>query len=237
MTFQKYLEDINVKQYIKKEIKITELNNYVRKCYGELRGDFEDIDIKKLYKYKVPQISKDGTCIINDKNLTTFNLAERLGLKFDVSKLKKHPVTQSLWRLFSILSDLHTDTLPDWIGVYKKHTHNKTGQEVLLKLSYFGNPSRAEFPLTEEFAKISNNSFVGINGQAVLINNLENFEGPYYECDNNVQSEFCCPILNREGEIIGIIDTESFQKDFFNQEKILQISKVCFDLGITGFGV
>lgn len=104
------------------------------------------------------------------------------------------------------------------------------GSDILLKLAYWGSISRSEFPLTKEFASHSNNSTVGITGKAVIVESVSDYTGPYYECDAQVESEFCCPILGRDRQVMGIIDAESFEKNFFTQEKIIQIAKVCMDL-------
>ena len=114
------------------------------------------------------------------------------------------------------------------MGIYKK-LNTKSGP-ALVKLAYRGSPSRAEFPLTKKFAEHSNNSTVGLSGKAVLVDNVEKYieEGkPYYECDNKVQSELCVPIFSEKRKIIGIIDLESFQKNFFENKKIIQTALAC----------
>ncbi|MDC2890843.1 hypothetical protein [Psychrosphaera algicola] len=66
-------------------------------------------------------------------------------------------------------------------------------------MAYFGEPSRAEFPLTPEFATISNNSFVGLYGEKRTINDVQKYVadgGEYYTCDPKVKSELCWPILS-----------------------------------------
>ena len=49
---------------------------------------------------------------------------------------------------------------------------NAAGIPVLVKLAYVGRPSRAEFPLTKEFAEKSTNSTVGLTGRATVIASL-----------------------------------------------------------------
>jgi putative methionine-R-sulfoxide reductase with GAF domain len=136
-----------------------------------------------------------------------------------------------LWRLNQVVTKLRQETDVDWLGIYKK-VRKKHGDEVLWKLAYYDEPSRAEFPLTKEFAVHSNNSTVGLTGQAILIQDLAEYKGPYYKCDGRVKSEFCCPIIDLKGEIVGIIDAESFRENFFDDMKLLQITKVCSDLGV-----
>jgi putative methionine-R-sulfoxide reductase with GAF domain len=95
-------------------------------------------------------------------------------------------------------------------------------------MSYFGKPSRAEFPLTEAFSQLSNNVYVGLNGEKRTINNVEQYRqsgGEYYTCDPKVKSELCWPIISNKNntssttktEILGIIDAECFENDRFDE--------------------
>ena len=75
---------------------------------------------------------------------------------------------------------------------------------MLVKLSYFGAPSRAEFPLTDEFAAISNNSTVGLSGKARIINDVPAYltkGGEYYTCDPKVLAEACIPLFDAQGQV------------------------------------
>ncbi len=92
-----------------------------------------------------------------------------------------------------------------------------------MKLSYFGAPSRAEFPLTAEFAAISNNVTVGLSGKARIINDVPAYlatGGEYYTCDPKVLAEACIPLFDGSGQVTGIIDSEAFAKDFFNGREL-----------------
>jgi putative methionine-R-sulfoxide reductase with GAF domain len=51
------------------------------------------------------------------------------------------------------------------------------------------------------------------------------------ECSNKVLSEFCVPILDSAGEVVGIIDAESWSKNFFVPEQQYTIAQVAFQLG------
>lgn len=57
---------------------------------------------------------------------------------------------------------------------------DRCDRDVLVKEAYIGEMSRAIFPLTPEFQKISSNSTVGATGKAKVIADVESFEGPYY---------------------------------------------------------
>ncbi len=88
----------------------------------------------------------------------------------------------------------------------------------LVKLAYRGTPSRAEFPLTEEFASHSNNSRVGLSGHARIIQDVAAYValgGEYYTCDPTVQAEACVPVLDCYN-VVGIIDLETQTKQHFS---------------------
>ncbi|OZB35342.1 MAG: histidine kinase [Alishewanella sp. 34-51-39] len=102
-----------------------------------------------------------------------------------------------------------------------------------VKLSYFGAPSRAEFPLTAEFAAISNNSTVGLSGKARVINSVASYlqqGGEYYTCDPKVQAEACLPLYAQSGRILGIVDAEDFQPEVFNPQALALLVAVCLTI-------
>ena len=201
-----------------------DLNKFVDEALHlqqKLNGD----EVGKLYKYNVPKLAPDGSCSIGEE------LEDK---PYDVSQIYEINSKNSvwLWRLNALVSILHAKTAVDWLGIYKK-VRKENGNEVLLKLAYCGAPSRAEFPLTKEFASRSNNSTAGLTGRAILIQDLAQYTGSYYKCDSRVKSEFCCPIGDKRGSVLGIIDAESFTQNFFTPQKIVHIGKVCMDLGLT----
>lgn len=224
--FVRYLEKTGLENILGDQ-EVT-VNNFVELAFGEsLPATLLDDEIEKLYKYDVPKIGENGACSIkHEKEEKPYNL----------SLILERGEAQNLflWRLNQIVENLQKLTGVDWVGIYKK-VKNVNGEWVLLKLAYRGAFSRAEFPLTEEFAEHSNNSTVGLTGKAVLVQDVANYVGPYYQCDAKVLSEFCCPILNVHGEVVGIIDAESFKSEFFDRQKLLEIVKVCMDLGNMGF--
>lgn len=92
------------------------------------------------------------------------------------------------------------------------------GSAKLVKLAYRGSPSRAEFPLTEDFALHSNNSRVGLTGRARVIQDVAEYVksgGEYYTCDLSVQSEACLPLFGVDGAVCGIVDVETALPHFF----------------------
>ena len=119
-----------------------------------------------------------------------------------------------------------------WFGIYQAR-QNPAGEAVLVKLSYFGAPSRAEFPLTAEFAAISNNSTVGLSGKARVINSVASYlqqGGEYYTCDPKVQAEACLPLYAQSGRILGIVDAEDFQPEVFNPQALALLVAVCLTI-------
>jgi L-methionine (R)-S-oxide reductase len=228
MTFRHYLKTIGL-SYLYSNSQTTRLNEYVQTWFERSFPELSEVEMNQLYTYRVPKLGLGGSCsITGELEEIPYDLSQTFSLQKE--SLEKRTMTVRLWRLNGIIDSLHKETSVDWLGIYRAIDQGNNGR-ALVKEAYIGAPSRAEFPLTEEFAKNSNNSTVGLTGKAVCFQDIEEYQGPYYKCDSKVQSEFCVPILNTDGKVTGIIDAESFQKQFFTAEMLLQISKVCFDLG------
>ncbi|MCD2199268.1 GAF domain-containing protein [Halobacterium sp. KA-4] len=180
--------------------------------------------VEDCYVYPVPELGPDEACGVGLAD-DPYNLAPICGLEYEPERLRDHPNTARLVALNETVRRLAEETNPDWLGVYRRAT-NPDGEEVLVKEAYVGEHSRAEFPLTESFAERSNNSTVGLAGEAVLVEDVGDYDGPYYECDDSVQSEFCCPIL-ADGDVVGIIDAEAHEPDFFTPDRVLAIGGAC----------
>ena len=174
-----------------------------------------DVSNDALYRYQVPLMSEDGSCsLIDELDPVLFDLARVLGAESDAT-------TRKLKLLNILVTRATMVTGADWVGIYQVRK-NTAGAEVLVKLAYRGRPSRAEFPLNAEFAKGSTNSAVGMSGQAKLIDDVAAFTaqgGGFYLCDDAVQSELCMPILDADGEVLGIIDAEATPTGFFNADR------------------
>ena len=234
--FTKYLQTIGLAA-LATRVDEFELNNFVSEVFSQTPPELSEEAVKKLYVYDVPKMSPDGSCsIIEEKAEKPYNLAETLGLDSDWKKLQHHPHTIRLWRLRNIVAKIYKESEVAWFGIYRK-VNNPQGESVLAKEAYEGIFSRAEFPLTKEFAKKSNNSTVGLSGQAIIIQDVMAHNGAYYKCDGEVNSEFCAPILDGENKVIGIIDAEAFAKNHYTDERLLQIAKVSFDLGKQDLGL
>lgn len=179
-------------------------------------GTAMEVSNDALYRYVVPLTSEDGSCsLIDEMDPVPYDLARILGGESE-------PNTRKL-KLLNILATRATMvTGTDWVGIYQQRI-NPAGSPVLVKLAYRGRPSRAEFPLTAEFAKGSTNSAVGLSGQARLIDDVEAYTaegGSFYVCDDAVQSEICVPIVDTaDGKVLGVIDAEASPKHFFNADR------------------
>jgi len=180
--------------------------------------------VEERYVYPVPELGPDGACGVGLAD-DPYNLAPICGLEYDPERLRDHPNTARLVALQETVDHLAEETDADWLGVYRRAT-NADGEGVLVKEAYVGEPSRAEFPLTESFAERSNNSSVGLSGEAVLVEDVAEHDGPYYECDDSVRSEFWCRILAGDS-VVGIIDAEAHEPDFFTEQRVLTIAGTC----------
>lgn len=175
-----------------------------------------DVSNDALYRYEVPLISEDGSCsLIDEMDPVPYDLSRIVGGENEAN-------TRKLKLLNIMVTRATMVTGADWVGIYQ-HRTNPVGNQVLVKLAYRGRPSRAEFPLTSEFAKGSTNSTVGLSGQAKLIDDVAAYtaeDGGFYVCDDAVQSEICVPVFDvSSGKVLGIIDAEASPKAFFNPDR------------------
>ena len=171
--------------------------------------------LNALYTYKVPKLSADGSCSLHD---------ELDPVPYDLSKVLGGRSVQnsfSLITLDALVESVHQNTGCDWLGLYQKR--DLPSGPALVKLAYRGVESRPEFPLTEAFAKTSNNAAVGLSGKARVLQDVRAHVaggGVYYECDPKVQSEVCLPLLDHNGKVIGILDAESATPSHFTPERM-----------------
>lgn len=210
---------------------MSSIYSYITDIYTQGPSSLSEEEIKGLYTYNVPLLSPDGGCALN-KELADepYDLAETLHVDRHSATIGSHPETKRLWRLQQVIDHIYAQTGVDWIGIYRRIQKND-GSVVLAKEAYRGEYSRAEFPLTEEFAKTSNNATVGLTGKAITVQSVDEYDGPYYQCDGKVQSEYCAPIFNPENQITGIIDAESFHKGYFNEGILSAITETCDVIG------
>ncbi|GAB3242958.1 GAF domain-containing protein [Chitinimonas naiadis] len=178
--------------------------------------------LDSLYRYKVPELGENGACSLPDQLMAEpYDLAVTLGgetadASFRLAVLKR------------LVDQIVSESGCGWLGVYQ--AREVSDGRALVKLAYAGKPSRAEFPLTAEFAEYSNNSAVGLSGQGRIIDNVDSYVaegGAYYTCDAEVQSEACLPLFAEDGELLGIIDAEDERRDFFRGEVLARLLALC----------
>ena len=173
-----------------------------------------------LYTYPVPMLTEDGTCSVVDQMAPTpYDLGAILGGRTDQA-------TRRLALLERLVERAQETTGADWVGIYQRRV-KASGAPVLVKLAYIGRPSRAEFPLTHEFAARSTNSTVGLTGRATVIADVSKHVeagGGFYVCDDGVQSEACLPILDEARQVVGIVDAEARPRAFFEAHRLAVIA-------------
>ncbi len=184
-------------------------------------GEKVDVgDGASLYTYTVPMMTEDGACSIVDKLAPVpYDLTTILGGR-------SAQTTRRLALLERLVERAQETTGSDWVGIYQRRT-NPAGDAVLVKVAYVGRPSRAEFPLTTEFARRSTNSTVGLTGRATVIDDVgKHVEagGGFYVCDDGVQSEACVPILDENRQVVGIVDVEASPKAFFGADRLAVVA-------------
>jgi L-methionine (R)-S-oxide reductase len=177
-------------------------------------------DGASLYAYPVPMLTEDGTCSVVDQLAPVpYDLAAILGGRSEQT-------TRRLALLERLVERAQETTGVDWLGVYQRRL-NSAGVPVLVKVAYVGRPSRAEFPLTQDFAQRSTNSTVGLTGRATVIDDVAKYVeagGGFYVCDDGVQSEACVPILGEARAVIGIVDAEARPKGFFGADRLAVVA-------------
>ena len=214
-------DNTNITQRIQQYLIRADLDNLldytpvIEKCvraFIEALGDLPlGFNENTLYTYSVPMMSEDGSCsLIEELAPTPYDLSAILGGRNDASKRK-------LLLLNQLVEHGTQLTGADWLGIYQVRK-NGFADPVLVKLAYRGRPSRAEFPLTAQFAARSTNSTVGLSGHAKVIDDVAAYTaegGGFYVCDDAVQAEICAPLFDEAGKVIGIIDAEAAPKAFF----------------------
>lgn len=176
-----------------------------------------------IWQYSVPELGEGGACSL---------FGELAAEPYDLTAILQGQTaenTLALQKLAQISHFYQQHSGLDWFGIYQARS-NVAAEPVLVKLAYYGAPSRAEFPLTAEFAAISNNSTVGLSGKARVINDVSGYlqqGGEYYTCDPKVQAEACLPLFDHSGTIVGIVDAEDFNKGVFTADALALLIAVC----------
>lgn len=176
-------------------------------------------DPDSLYRYPVPIMTEDGTCSVVDQMAPVpYDLAAVLGGR-------NEQTTRRLALLERLVERAQETTGADWVGVYQRR--GDAADARLVKVAYVGRPSRAEFPLTREFAERSTNSTVGLTGRATVIDDVARHVeqgGGFYVCDDGVQSEACVPIIGEDRSVAGIVDVEANPRGFFGADRLAVVA-------------
>lgn len=174
--------------------------------------------LNALYLIKVPKLSPDGSCSLHDElDPTPYDVGLTLGGRSLQNSM-------ALLTLAGLVEAVHQSVGCEWLGVYQ--VRRKGSESVLVKLAARGAPSRAEFPMTEAFAATSNNVAVALSGKPRVLNDVAAHRqsgGAYYECDPKVRSEVCLPLLDPNGRVVGIVDAESHQVDYFTGPRLADL--------------
>ena len=180
--------------------------------------------LARLYEFKVPKLSPDGSCsVLDELEEKPYDLAARLGGRSLAS-------TTRLMTLDMLVAHCQRALHAGWVGFYQ--ARETPSGAALVKLAYRGAPSRAEFPLTPEFAIKSNNSTVAMSGRANVINDVQAYRasgGAYYECDPTVKAEACLPIISESG-VVGLIDVEHTVAQWFSEQRLALLVALALEL-------
>ncbi|MCG7533767.1 GAF domain-containing protein [Pseudoalteromonas sp. OOF1S-7] len=173
------------------------------------------------WSYQIPELGEGGSCsLFGHLQDAPFLLTDYV--------CQNSECEHQLSRLQTIAEYVKSSTGVDWFGIYQARPAD--GIQQLLKLAYYGAPSRPLFPITDAFAATSNNIQTYLSEQARVINNIPDYVakgGEYYTCDPKVQSEVCLPLLDRQGQCFGIIDAEAFEQECFDEYKLAVLVAAC----------
>ncbi|WP_151172420.1 GAF domain-containing protein [Pseudoalteromonas ruthenica] len=174
------------------------------------------------WQYQVPELGEGGACsLFGHLQEQPFDLREHLPSSSE-AKLRK---------LQAIVDFVVQESGVDWFGIYQ--SQHIEGQPRLLKLAYYGAPSRPLFPINPDFATTSNNVQVALSGVARVINDVEDYVangGEYYTCDPKVKAESCLPLYDETGKVVGIIDAEAFTDKFFTPDQVALLIAACLEI-------
>ncbi|KAG2388570.1 hypothetical protein C9374_000009 [Naegleria lovaniensis] len=185
-------------------------------------------EMLQLFKYDVPKKTPGAFACSRAKDEKQFDLLQcAFGMEHVNPKDDRViALAKFIHLLYEIVNALQKEVQCEWLGIYK-NIHS-----CLYKMSYYGKFSRADFPIDEEHAKASTNSFVALNGVVVTwedVNSASDSGQPYYSCDTMVQAECCLPIYDEtNSKVIGIIDAEAHSKQFFSLERKFKLLRACF---------
>ena len=172
-----------------------------------LDGIFKEVNLEDAQlTYIQPKLNEDGSCPIIKEAGEKFDLAQFAKSAESVQLLKDLVI-----RLQRVCESVQKHSNVGWFGIYLNMNN------VLTKFAYIGEMSRADFALTEDNLEKSTNVKVGLQQKTIYIPDVAKHNGAYYRCDEKVQSELCVPLLDKDGNTVGIFDAEDSKKHFFDK--------------------
>lgn len=199
------------------------VDEQVAMMQSRLQGASDKSD-QELFSYPVPELGEGGSCsLFGQVADQPFDLTSVLGKPNEFSR-------KVLSKLHSVVDYVVAKTNLDWFGIYQTVKPANDENKRLVKLAYEGAISRSEYPLNDQYAQISNNVQVGLTGESKVINNVTEYVeqgGAYYTCDPKVKAEACLPIYDANNNVIGIIDAEAFNDNFFDSRCIALLVASC----------
>ena len=112
-------------------------------------------------------LTEDGACSVPDELAPVpYDLTGILGGRSDQA-------TRRLALLERLVERAQETTGSDWVGIYQRRV-NPAGLPVLVKLSYVGRPSRAEFPAhARNSPRAARTARSGLTGRALVIDDVK----------------------------------------------------------------
>jgi L-methionine (R)-S-oxide reductase len=180
--------------------------------------------LDRLYTCQVPRLSADGSCSLGELEPQPYDLSVALGGRELRTSL-------CLMALDALVDEAVRTVGADWLGVYQ--VRELADGPALVKLASHGVPSRVLFPLTAAFAESSNNVAVARSGQARVLHDVQAHVaagGAYYECDPKVRAEACLPVFSQTGVVVGLVDAEAVQPNFFTEPRLATLFALALEV-------
>eukprot|EP00026_Physarum_polycephalum_P006643 Phypoly_transcript_06694.p1 GENE.Phypoly_transcript_06694~~Phypoly_transcript_06694.p1 ORF type:complete len:238 (+),score=47.09 Phypoly_transcript_06694:1020-1733(+) len=232
MSLSDYLQAVGLPQYIGVQAPQGEHPVSIERLFGDsqdVASALSDEAILNLYTYKVPKEDQDET------TKEKFNIAEVYSIPLELGDLRSghKDTTEWLWRLKTFVEALKRETGVHWLGVYRQL--NYLEQDSLVKLAYVGEDSAPVFPVTPEIAENNNLVWVAASGKAKLISDRSAYKGAYYAISELEKGEICLPIIDGEGEVVGVLNAKSTEVGASALPNVVfPLARACVDLGVTG---
>ena len=107
----------------------------------------------------------------------------------------------------------------DWVGFYRV-----TEPELLKIGPYQGGHGCLTIPFSRGVCGAAART-----KQTQLVKNVHDFEG-HIACSSSTLSELVIPVFNKAGDLIGVLDIDSDQPDFFTSEDATDLEEILADL-------